>query len=85
MLNVSEYITHTALKDPGRVYDTPRDVLNDSRLGFRQKQAVLKSWEEDQLALLRAEAEAMTQCDGSSSPIRMLEQIEKALRELELH
>lgn len=85
MINVSEYITLTAVKDPGKIYETPQDVLNDSRLSFREKKAVLQSWENDQLALIRAEGEAMTQCDGTCSPIRLLDKIERALRELETH
>jgi hypothetical protein len=85
MINVAEYITQTAIKDPGRLFETPLDVTLDPRLSHNEKRTILQNWQLDQHALLRAEDENMSQLDGSSHPSRLLEKISRAMRQIDLH
>jgi hypothetical protein len=47
------------LADPAAVYNSPRDVLDDRNLSEDEKNEILRTWEEDAKALLRAESENM--------------------------
>jgi len=48
-----------AISDPAEVYGTPERVLADPRLDREGKRAILKAWERDARALIRAADEAM--------------------------
>ena len=48
-----------AVIEPSSVYETPEDVLADSRLDDTQKRRVLESWEQDARELAVAEEENM--------------------------
>ena len=47
------------LKDPSQAYDRPQDVILDQSLKLQEKIKILRCWEEDVEALLRAEEENM--------------------------
>ncbi len=47
------------IKDPTQVYANPQEVMRDPALTTEEKKKILKSWEEDVEALLRAEGENM--------------------------
>jgi hypothetical protein len=64
-----------AINDPAEVYGTPERVLADPRLDREGKRAILKAWERDARALIRAADEAMT---GGESDL--LGRVLKALR-----
>ena len=72
-------------RNPEKVYKTPESVLADNRLSQEQKDKILHCWEQDQLALIRAEEENMTRKTDSPVPVEMLEKIKKAEKKLESH
>jgi hypothetical protein len=78
----SKKIVGQAIKDPEKLYGNPGAVLDDGRLTPEDKDRILHSWEEDQLALLRAEDENMTQKDDAPPPEDRLEEIKKAEKDL---
>ena len=60
MLNaINDPIVDEAIKDPGKIYDTPEEVVQDKHLNKKEKKIILESWERDQIALLNAENENM--------------------------
>lgn len=67
-----------AVLDPARVYKSPAEVLQDSRLDDDGMRRVLKSWEEDAKRLLESDEEGMT--GGESSPLKA---VQAALAELD--
>ena len=69
--------------DPEKFYKTPEAVLADSRLTQEQKDKILHCWEQDQLALIRAEEENMTMKTDVPLPVEMLEKIKQAEKKLE--
>lgn len=78
MLKLFEQRVKKAIKDPGKLYKTPEDVLYDPRLSRAQKERILVSWAEDTKALLRAEDENMEKVDTKRSPATLLQDIQKA-------
>lgn len=48
-----------AMLRPGKMYQSPRDVVQDSRLSALQKKEILQNWEEEQKSLLVADEENM--------------------------
>lgn len=56
-----------ALAQPWSVYDSPEDVLADTRLSDAQKRRILESWERDARELAVAEEENM----GGGEPNRL--------------
>ena len=57
-----------ALRDPGSVFSSPEDVLENAALSKQQKIEVLRQWEYDARELGVAEEEGMV--DGEPSPLR---------------
>jgi hypothetical protein len=49
----------TAKLNPARVFKTPMDVIETNDIDAGAKRAILKAWEADERALLRAEDEGM--------------------------
>lgn len=76
----SKKIVSQAIRDPGRLYDRPRDVVYDHRLSRAEKEKILDSWKLDQEALIRAEDEYMLQVKGKNqkSASAMLQEIYEA-------
>lgn len=66
-----------AITQPWTVYQTPEEVLTDSRLDDSQKRRVLESWEHDARELAVAEDENM----GGGEP-NVLDRVLKALATL---
>ena len=83
MSHKSRKIVDNAIKDPEKFYKTPESVLADSRLTSAEKDQVLHSWEQDQLALLRAEEENMCPKCNCPSPEDLLERVKNAEKILE--
>lgn len=68
----------TVLSDPARHYNEPREVLVDEHLTQLEKVEVLQEWQQEALALCRADEENMAK-DQST----MLSRVNQALAELE--
>jgi len=83
MKQKSEKIVNKAIEDPEKLYKNPESVLGDRRLTRADKDAILRSWEQDQLAILRAEEENMTQKSAAPPALYLLEKIKKAEKDLE--
>jgi hypothetical protein len=45
--------------NPARIFKSPMDVVETNDIGPAEKLAILKAWEADERALLRAEDEGM--------------------------
>ena len=69
-----------ALKDPTLVYQTPGDVLTDTRLSDEQRLQILKRWEQDQRELQVAQEEGM-----SGGEDNILKEILDAMETLDVH
>jgi hypothetical protein len=79
----SEKVVEKAIKDPAKIYSAPEAVLADDRLTDKEKDKILHSWEQDQIALLRAEEENMVQKDGAPPPGDLLVKVKEAEKILE--
>ena len=80
---ISKALMLQAIKDPGALYSSPEDVVNDSRLEFVHKKAILTSWYADAEALLRAEDENMTSVSKATGKAsKLIESIKKAEMQL---
>ncbi len=82
MFGLFDGVVKKAIEDPKKVYKRPEDVLGDWRLGKSQKERVLKSWEEDVKALMRAEDESMSKLDKKRPPDHILQDIHTAQEKL---
>ncbi len=84
-MQTTDQIVKKAIKDPQKIYANPQAILNDKRLSPAEKDKILKSWEQDQIALMRAESENMPKLDekAEQGPATMLEKIQKAEKTLE--
>ena len=51
---------HRATVNPADIFKSPRDVVEASGIQLLEKVAILKAWEADERALLRAEDEGMS-------------------------
>jgi hypothetical protein len=71
-----------ALKDPGMLFSDPREVIENPWLTPEQKAKILEVWEQDQVALMRAEDEYMVQNDKRTSAARLLQKIVRAKEDL---
>jgi hypothetical protein len=69
--------------NPEKFYKTPESVLSDNRLTQAQKDKILQCWEQEEIALMRAEGENMTPKTDAPAPVEMLEKIKKAEKTLE--
>jgi hypothetical protein len=67
-----------AVKDPTQKFDTPMDVVDDSRLTKDEKRQILESWAQDAQLMSNAEAENM---GGPGRP--RLQEVKLALIELD--
>lgn len=83
MSHKSQKIVGKAIKDPEKLYKNPGSVVEDGRLTRAEKDAILRSWEQDQLAILRAEEENMTQKNIAPPAVSLLEKIKEAEKDLE--
>ncbi|HMN47443.1 MAG TPA: hypothetical protein PKE27_22915 [Povalibacter sp.] len=72
--------TEDAIADPSRQFETPMDVLRDTRLDVDAKRAILESWKKDAELLSTATNENMT---GGENPLPILQQVTIALEKLE--
>ncbi|WP_339635642.1 hypothetical protein [uncultured Sneathiella sp.] len=70
-------------EDPADHYDTPHDVMNDTNLTPENQSEILKAWEDDVRALLRAEQENMPAADKPASTAELLSNISKLRAQLE--
>ena len=78
MTTKSEEIVDKAIKDPEKFYKTPESVLSDDRLTQEQKDKILRCWEQDQVAMMRADGENMTQKANASPAVEVLEKVKEA-------
>lgn len=69
----------TAMRDPGDVFDSPRDVL-DSDFSTEQKRNILRSWEDQAEKRQIATAEGMARPGSVEDSGRLLADIADALR-----
>lgn len=77
--------THPPLPDGLGENAKPADVARHDSLSIDERRRILVQWREDQLALVRAQAEGMQQTDpaAAGSVAERLTQIESALATLE--
>jgi len=68
--------------DPGSVFRAPEDVLGAS-LSPGDKRTILKRWEDDTEALMRATEEGMPPADNRRSPPELLRAVQAALGQLD--
>ncbi len=68
--------------DPGSVFHEPEDVLRAS-LSDADKTSILRRWEEDADALMRASEEGMPPADNRRSPAELVRAIQAALETLD--
>ena len=68
--------------DPATVFDEPKDVLH-APLSPDDKKSILRRWEEDADALIRATDEGMEPSDNKRTPAELLAAIQAALETLE--
>jgi hypothetical protein len=71
------------IENPQQFYKTPEDVLADKSLSSAQKDKILRAWEQDELALIRAEEENMISKTESLLPVDTLLEIKHAEQTLE--
>ncbi len=83
MNNKSEKFAANVINDPGKVYKVPGSIVTDVRLTPNEKDKILCSWEQDQLALMRAEDESMIQRDNTAPAVDTLKKVKEAEQELE--
>lgn len=70
----------TLMRNPGAIYQSPRDVLDDLELSRTQKIAILRQWKDETIQHQAADDEAMA---GNSGETDLLEQITDALIAME--
>lgn len=75
--HVDEMISH-----PDRHFDSPRDVLSDSRLTIGEKRKVLESWKLDATRMAESTAENMT--GGEESDLREVSKVLLELKSVEI-
>jgi len=68
--------------DPASVFHAPEDVLRTTELSVEDKRAILKRWEADAEALLRASEEGMSPMENRSAA-ELLRAVQRALLSLE--
>jgi len=68
--------------DPSSVFDKPEDVLA-SALSHEDKRTILRRWEVDADAMMRATDEGMPPFENRRSPAELLRALQKALETLE--
>jgi hypothetical protein len=80
----SAAIKASAVRDPERIYEKPKDVMEDNRLDPEDKIEILESWAKDMELLMRAEEENMTASTQriSSRAAEKFRDIQECLRPL---
>ena len=78
----SEEVTEGEL-NPEKFYKTPEAVLADKKLTTEQKDKILHCWEQEEIALMRAEGENMTLQGDAPQPAEVMDKIKKAEKKLE--
>ncbi|MZR31681.1 hypothetical protein [Sneathiella litorea] len=69
-------------KNPAHYFKEPQNVVQDKNLTTEQQAEILKSWEDDTKALLRAETENMPAAERQAKPAELLSTISKLRAEL---
>ena len=69
--------------NPEKFYKTPEAVLADNSLTQEQKDKILHCWEQDEIALLRADDENMSSQIEATPPGELLKKIKKAENKVE--
>lgn len=82
MTTLSTADIERAKLDPGSVFHGPKDVLH-AALSREDKVSILRRWEEDADALMRATGEGMEPSDNRHSPAALLVAIQAALETLD--
>lgn len=82
MKTLSAADVEQAKLDPATVFDNPADVLRAS-LSTDDKKSILRRWEEDADALIRATDEGMEPSDNRRTPSELLAAIQAAIETLE--
>ncbi len=77
-----EDVMSKALKDPGMLFSDPQEIIQNPWLTVDQKNKILEVWEQDQIALMRAEDEYMVQNDKKTSAAKLLQKIVRAKGDL---
>ena len=72
--------TDDAIADPSRQFNSPMDVVRDSRLDVDAKRAILESWKKDAELLSTASNENM---GGGEHHTKILQEVTIALEKLE--
>ena len=70
-------------KDPSDFFDTPHDVVKDNHFTPSEQNEILKCWEDDIKALLRAESENMPAAENQSKAADLLTTISKLRAKLQ--
>lgn len=71
-----------AIKDPTKLFAGPWEVVNNPWLRREDKKTILENWEQDQLAMMRAEEENMAKSRKNASPVELYEKIKEAEKAL---
>jgi hypothetical protein len=82
MASLSAADIEQAKLDPASVFRSPEDVIR-AALSVEDKKAILRRWEEDADALIRASDEGMEPSETQRSPADLLGAIQDALELLE--
>ena len=69
--------------NPEKFYKTPEAVVADNNLTDEQKDKILHCWEQDEIALLRADDENMNSQTDAVPPAELLKKIKKAENKVE--
>lgn len=77
-MSVDQQTLQAMMKDPGKHFAVPREVLSHSDLSDDQKKAVLESWQVDEEELAKATEENMGASDSNC-----LAEVAEALSSLE--
>jgi hypothetical protein len=69
--------------NPEKFYKTPAAVLSDNSLTQEQKDKILHCWEQEEIALMRADGENMTPQVDVPPPAEVMDKIKDAEKKLE--
>jgi hypothetical protein len=69
--------------NPEKFYKSPEAVLSDKNLTQEQKDKILHCWEQEEIALMRAEGENMSLKTDDPPPVELLQKIKDAEKKLE--
>ena len=72
-----------AVLDPAAAFRKPEDVVQSEELTRREKMKILKSWEQDADAKIRADSENMSNMAEDENPAEILKRVQKAERKVD--